>query len=74
MVEPITRINLKSHLLSGFAFGFSQFVTYLIFAVLFYAGGVIIENSQDPGSSSQVKPEDVFTALFAIFFAAQQAG
>jgi len=37
-------------------------------AGLFYAAGTILENNPDKN------PTDVFTALFCIFFAANQAG
>jgi len=50
LIEPIANSNVRGHLIAGFVFGFSQFITYLIFSILFYAGGVIIENSQKEGN------------------------
>lgn len=59
------------------AFGFSQFIIYCIFAALFYFGGQIIQaNCEDmtKPETCSVKPEDVFIALFAIFFGASHVG
>ena len=48
---------------------------YIVFAGLFYFGGLIIEDSfdEDTGEYS-INPEHVFIAIFAIFFGASHAG
>lgn len=57
-------------------------MVYVVFAGLFYCGGLLIENGTEveiialPDGTSYTKytidpnPEDVFIALFAIFFGA----
>lgn len=80
--NPITKITRCKHIKTGFAFGLGQFSVYCVFAGLFYFGGLLIENSFDPEkidpSTGQgtygLDPEDVFIAIFAIFFGASQAG
>ena len=66
------------HIKSGLAFGFSQFVVYAVFGLLFYGGGWVIEESCETDISGaitcSVDPKDVFIALFAIFFGANHAG
>ena len=59
------------HIKAGFAFGLSQGLLYAVFAGLFYFGGLLIENSFDERTNSyDISPEDVFIAMFAIFFGA----
>jgi len=43
LVMPIAEKSKKEALKASFAFGFSQFIVYCIFAALFYFGGKIIE-------------------------------
>jgi len=76
LVMPVVQKSKKEALKSSLAFGFSQFIIYLIFAALFYFGGLIIENSCDADgfSNCTIKPENVFIALFAIFFGASHVG
>ena len=55
----------------------SQFLNYVVFAALFYVGGLVIENNKDKlneDGSPKIDAESVFIALFSIFFAAFQAG
>lgn len=60
---------------AGFAFGLAQFTIYAIFGALFYFGGLLIENSYDDNTGTySIDPEDVFKAIFAVFFGASQAG
>jgi len=67
---PVIALTKKAHLKTGFAFGLSQFSQYLVFACMFYFGGLIITNSIDEDGVPQISPEDVFIALFAIMFGA----
>jgi len=76
LVLPVAHKKKSKALLSSLAFGFSQFIVYVIFAILFYFGGIIITNSCDADgfSNCTIKPENVFIALFAIFFGASHVG
>lgn len=48
---------------------------YAIFAGLFYFGGLLIENSYDENTGEYgLNPEQVFMAIFAIFFGAAHSG
>ena len=72
---PVFALTRKAHLKTGFAFGLSQFSQYLVFAAMFWFGGLIIKNSIDEETGMPtISPEDVFIALFAIMFGASQAG
>jgi len=74
---PIAQKSKKEALKSSLAFGFSQFIIYIIFAALFYFGGKIIESScktVNGVTECSIKPENVFIALFAIFFGASHVG
>jgi len=77
IVMPVAEKSKSKAYLAALAFGFSQFIIYCIFAALFYFGGKIIEanceNMEDP-TTCKVSPEDVFIALFAIFFGASHVG
>jgi ATP-binding cassette subfamily B (MDR/TAP) protein 1 len=75
LMMPVFALTKKAHLKTGFAFGLSQFSQYLVFAAMFYCGGLIIKNSIDEETGlPTISPEDVFIALFAIMFGASQAG
>lgn len=54
--------------LTGFLFGFSQLITYFIMGVLFFVGSIFIRDHSD------VSVEDMFTAVYALVFAAMSAG
>lgn len=60
-------IGVKKGNISGILFGFSQFIMYLVFALIFYLGAVFI---RDNGLSIA----DVFTAIYSIMFAGMTAG
>ena len=48
---------------------------YSVFGALFYFGGLLIEKSYDEKTKTYgLNPENVFIALFAIFFGASQVG
>ena len=44
-ILPIYKAGRIKHIKSGIAFGFSQFVVFMVFALLFFAGGWVIEES-----------------------------
>lgn len=77
IVEPVSKASRGKALKAAAAFGFSQFIVYCIFAALFYFGGRIIEDSCTEVNGipkCEISPEDVFIALFAIFFGASHVG
>ena len=72
ILEPLLKANQTEHLKAGLIFGFTQWSEYLVFGILFYAGAEILERNS--GGDDPVDPTDVFIAIFALFFACQQAG
>ena len=61
----------------GFGFGLSEWAQYVVFAAMFWSAGKIITKNitvVDGEPQFGINPVDVFTALFAIMFGAQQAG
>mmetsp|Transcript_41198 Transcript_41198/g.62686 ORF Transcript_41198/g.62686 Transcript_41198/m.62686 type:complete len:138 (-) Transcript_41198:759-1172(-) len=77
MVSPVFSSNIWSHAMNGCLYGMGQFGQYLVFAILFYAAAVILDNHKDEfndDGTPKLDPADVFSALFAMFFAANQAG
>lgn len=59
---------MKEHHKAGIAYGFSQFVQYIVFAGLFYASIKVMKANPDVGFG------DVFIAIFAMMFGATAAG
>ncbi|CDW81593.1 abc transporter family protein [Stylonychia lemnae] len=70
---PLQIAVRKSHVI-GLVFGFSQFVQYAVFAVLYYVGAVIIQHDYDNMEFDKDKPDEVFIAIFAMMFGAMAAG
>ena len=64
--EPL-EIGVKKGNISGLLYGLSQFVMFIIFALIFYLGAVF---KRDNG----LDLEDVFTAIYALIFAGMTAG
>lgn len=54
---------------SGFFFGISQCVMFIIFGLLFFLGAVFVRDNPD-----DVTVTDMFTAVYAIMFAGMTAG
>jgi ATP-binding cassette, subfamily B (MDR/TAP), member 1 len=64
-----------THNKTAIALGFSQFSTYAVIGVMFWAAGRIIKRNTDPETGAMtINPQDVFTAIFAIMFGASHAG
>ena len=61
-LDAPTEQIIKKSVLSGFFFGMSQAITFLVFGILFYVGTIFI---RDNG----VNLLSVFTAIYSIFFA-----
>lgn len=57
----------KRGLISGAAFGYSQGITFWVFAIMFYVGAIMVDNGQ-------VKYENFFTSMFAVIFGAFGVG
>lgn len=75
LLMPVHKISMGKAVKSGAALGCSQFSQYLVFAAMFFFGGLIIKNSvDDETGEATVNAEDVFIALFAIMFGANAAG
>lgn len=58
---------VKKGNISGLLFGLSQFIMFVVFALIFYFGTLFIKNNG-------VSVADVFTAIYAIVFAGMTAG
>lgn len=67
-MEPVFKANNWAHFKTGMSYGFSNFGMYLVFSVMFYAGGLIQENFK-----GEFNGTDIFISLFAIFFGASNA-
>jgi ATP-binding cassette subfamily B (MDR/TAP) protein 1 len=68
MKEPY-RLAIKKGNLSGFFFGLSQIVMFVIFGVLFYLGALFVNDYP-----KEVTVDRMFTAIYAIMFAGMTAG
>jgi len=64
--EPTAKANRQSQLI-GFCFGFSQFVQYAVWAVIYYAAAEFMVHYGTMG-------EEAFICQFAIMFGAFAAG
>lgn len=65
LTKPIKSNNTKAHV-GGIAFGFSQFMMFISFAVAFWFGGVRLK---DEGISF----DEILKVFFAIFFGSMGA-
>ena len=59
---------VKKGLLTGFLYGISQLITYFVMGLLFWIGSIFVRDHDD------VTVEDMFTAVYALMFAAMGAG
>ena len=74
LLMPVHKAAIKKGIKTGAAFGCSQISQYIMFAAMFFFGGMIIRDSVDGDGNTTINAEDVFIALFAIFFGANAAG
>jgi hypothetical protein len=71
MMLPVLALTRKGHIKTGFAFGLTQLSKYVVFASMFWFGGLIMKNSiNEETGQPDISPENVFIALFAIMFGA----
>ena len=61
------QIGVKKGNISGVLFGLSQFIMYVVFALIFFLGAVFIRDNN-------LNIADVFTAIYSIMFAGMTAG
>ena len=66
LIKPLKMATRKGNI-AGLLFGFSQLVMFIIFALVFYIGSIFVRNYG-------VSITDLFTAIYAIIFAAMTAG
>jgi len=66
LLEKVKKEIRKCHI-SGFLFGFSQFMQFGMYTILFWSGAKFVENYN-------VKGDDLFTAIYVMMFAAMGAG
>jgi ATP-binding cassette subfamily B (MDR/TAP) protein 1 len=58
----------RTGVVTGLLYGVSQFLLFIVFAIIFFLGTIYIRDN--PG----LQIIDVFTAIYAIFFAAMTIG
>ena len=66
MQQPYS-LAIKKGNASGFFFGASQLIMFIIFGLLFYIGALFVRDNN-------VTVTDMFTAVYAIMFAGMTAG
>lgn len=64
--EPLN-MGIKKGNVSGLLYGLSQFVMFIIFALIFYLGTIFLRDNN-------LSIADVFTAIYALVFAGMTAG
>ena len=64
--EPLS-IGNKKGIMSGLFFGFSQFILFLVFGLIFWLGIVFMNHNN-------LQIADVFIAIYAIIFSGMTAG
>lgn len=67
MAEPLI-LAIKKGNFSGFFFGLSQIIMYVIFGLLFWLGAIFVRDNEG------VEVQDMFVAIFSILFAGMTIG
>lgn len=67
LLDVPLNLATRNGIMSGFFYGLAQFIMFVVIALIFYLGSVFV---RDNG----VNPENMFVAIFAIFFAAMTVG
>ena len=60
-------MGIEQGLISGFLYGLSQIIMFVIFGLIFYLGIIFMNRNG-------LEADDVFTAIYAIIFAGMTAG
>ena len=60
-------LAVKNGIISGFFYGIAQFIMYIVFGLIFYVGSLFVKNNS-------VSIDNLFTAIFSIFFAGMTVG
>jgi hypothetical protein len=60
-------LAVKNGIVSGFFYGLAQFIMFIVIALIFYIGSLFVLNNG-------VNVQNMFTAIFAIFFSAMTVG
>ena len=80
--QPVKTATNKSHLM-GVTFGFSQFVQYGVYAVMFYVASIFLQDyiderieKRDPNLLNEIidYSQSVFIAIFSMMMGAMSAG
>lgn len=67
-LAPVYKMAIKGNIKMGFAYGFSQFMTFASISAMFWGGGFFMKQYEN------LQAGDVFAALFAIMFGAMHMG
>lgn len=67
LLKPPFKLAVKTGTLSGFLYGASQLVMFVIFALIFYIGTLFVRKFS-------LDFVDVFTAIYALIFSSMTAG
>ena len=67
MMEEPFNLAVKNGIVSGFFYGIAQFIMFIVIALIFYLGSLFVQNNG-------VSVDNMFTAIFAIFFSAMTVG
>ncbi|CAM9769475.1 unnamed protein product, partial [Laminaria digitata] len=65
--ESSLNARRKRGLVAGAAFGYAQAITFWVFALLFYVGGILVDDGT-------IEYDNFFTAMFAVIFGAFGVG
>lgn len=66
MKKPYS-LAIKSGIVSGFFYGISLLIMYIVVGLIFYLGSVFVD-------ANDLNISDMFTAVFAIFFSGMTVG
>ena len=67
MLNKPYSLAIKNGLVSGFFYGLSQLIMYLVVGLIFFIGSVFVRDND-------LDISDMFTAVFAIFFSGMTVG
>ena len=59
--------TIKNGIVAGLIYGFSQFLLFMVFALIFYIGSLFVRDTD-------ATAEEMFIAIFGVIFAASSTG